>query len=77
VAVSAGATSIPVTSVTANANYPASTTSVYDSTCSTSQISQIAAVGLALQATKNPGGQPTGYQSLAYLLSPAYNATVG
>jgi hypothetical protein len=34
-------------------------------------------VSLNLQATKNPAGQPTGYQSLAYLLSPTYNASVG
>ena len=34
-------------------------------------------VALNLQATKNPGGQPTGYQSLAYFFSPGYSATVG
>ncbi len=52
-------------------------TEVYDSTCSPTQVSQIEAVALNLQATKNPGGQPTGYQSLAYFLSPEYSTTVG
>jgi len=37
----------------------------------------VSAVGLNLQATKNPGGQPAGYLSMAYLLSPSYTATVG
>jgi hypothetical protein len=40
-------------------------------------VSQIEGIGFSLQATKNPGGQPTGYQSLAYFLSPAYSSTVG
>ena len=71
-----GKTSIPVTSVAANANY-GSTTEVYDSSCSSTQLTQIAAVSMNFQATKNPGGQPTGYQSLAYVLSPTYNSTVG
>ncbi len=52
-------------------------TAVYDSTCSATQLSQIVGVALNLQATKNPGGQPTGYQSLAYLFSPEYNVSVG
>ncbi|HVA03463.1 MAG TPA: type II secretion system protein [Acidimicrobiales bacterium] len=52
-------------------------TSVYDSTCSATQTSQIGGVALNLQATRNPGGQPTGYQSQAYLFSPEYNAAVG
>ncbi|HEY5023917.1 MAG TPA: prepilin-type N-terminal cleavage/methylation domain-containing protein [Acidimicrobiales bacterium] len=51
--------------------------SVYDTTCSTTQLGQIVAVSLNVQATKNPGGQPTGYQSLAYLFSPNYSTTVG
>ena len=72
----AGATTIPVTSAAANATY-GSGTEVYDSSCSSTQLSQITAVSLSLQATKTPGGQPTGYQSLAYLLSPTYNTSVG
>ncbi len=52
-------------------------TSVYDTTCSATQLSQIQGVALNLQATKNPGGQPTGYQSLAYLFSPGYSTAVG
>ena len=72
-----GQRSIPVTSVAANANY-ASGASVYDSSCSaTTQLAQITAVSMNFQATKNPGGQPTGYQSLAYVFSPTYNASVG
>jgi hypothetical protein len=71
-----GGTSIPVTTVTANANY-VSGASVYDSSCSATQLTQITAMSLNFQATKNPGGQPSGYQSLAYLLSPTYNAGVG
>jgi len=71
-----GATSIPVTSFTANAAYGLGT-SVSDSSCSATQLSQISAVALNVQATRNPGGQPTGYQSLAYLLSPTYNVAVG
>ncbi len=70
------ATSIPVTPVNANATYGANT-EVYDSSCSNTQLAQITAVSLNLQATKTPGGQPTGYQSQAYLLSPTYNSTVG
>lgn len=76
-AAAAGATTIPVTSFTANATYAATSTSVFDGACSSSQVSQISAVSLNLQATKNPGGQPVGYQSLAYLLSPSYNVAVG
>jgi len=72
----AGATTIPVTSATANANYAAGS-SVYDSSCSSTQLASVMAVSLNLQATKTPGGQPTGYQSEAYLLSPTYNSTVG
>ena len=68
-----GATSIPVASVTVNAAYAVGS-SVYDSS---SELPDIEAIGLSLQATKNPGGQPTGYQSLAYILSPTYNAIVG
>jgi type II secretory pathway pseudopilin PulG len=89
IAVGTGATA---QTVTASANYSVGTTtmtvsalsgsvtagsSVYDSTCSATQLGQIGGVALNLQATKNPGGQPTGYQSLAYLFSPAYNASVG
>jgi prepilin-type N-terminal cleavage/methylation domain-containing protein len=70
----AGATTI---SVSALASTAASGSSVYDSSCSATQLTQITAVSINLQATKNPGGQPTGYQSLAYLLSPTYNAGVG
>jgi type II secretory pathway pseudopilin PulG len=69
-----GATSITVTSLPSAA---ASNSEVYDSTCSPTQVSQIEAVALSMQATKNPGGQPTGYQSLAYFLSPAYSTSVG
>ncbi len=75
-AVSGSAKTISVTSFTANANY-ATNTSVYDNTCSATQITQIVAVALNLAATKMPGGQPTGYQSLAYLFSPAFNPAVG
>ncbi|HLN43358.1 MAG TPA: hypothetical protein VK215_12945, partial [Acidimicrobiales bacterium] len=67
---------IPVNTVAANATYNANT-EVYDSSCSNTQLSQITAVSLNLQATKTPGGQPTGYQSQAYLLSPTYNTSVG
>ncbi|HUY21580.1 MAG TPA: hypothetical protein VMV22_04490 [Acidimicrobiales bacterium] len=70
------ATSIPVSTFTANATY-SSGASVLDNACTSTQLAQITAVGITLQATKNPGGQPTGYQSLAYLFSPNYNATVG
>ncbi len=73
-AVSATTTSI---SVTALPSAQAANAEVYDSTCSTTQVSQIEAIALSLQTTKNPGGQPTGYQSLAYFLSPEYSATVG
>jgi hypothetical protein len=69
-----GATSIAVTSLPAAAT---SGSEVYDSTCSTTQVSEIQAIGLALDATKNPGGQSTGYQSLAYFLSPEYSSSVG
>jgi hypothetical protein len=75
-AVSGSAKTISVTSFTANATY-ATNTSVYDNTCSATQLTQIVAVALNLAATKNPGGQPTGYQSLAYLFSPAFNPAVG
>jgi prepilin-type N-terminal cleavage/methylation domain-containing protein len=73
-AAAVGATSISVSSLTGTV---ASGSSVYDSTCSSTQVSQIAAVALNLVATKNPGGQPTGYQTMAYLFSPNYAATVG
>jgi len=69
-------TTIPVNTVAANTTYNANT-EVYDSSCSNTQLSQITAVSLNLQATKTPGGQPTGYQSQAYLLSPTYNTSVG
>jgi len=69
-------TTIPVNTVAANATYNANT-EVYDSSCSNTQLAQITAVSLNLQATKTPGGQPTGYQSQAYLLSPTYNTSVG
>jgi hypothetical protein len=75
-AAAVGATSIPVTSFTANANY-AVNASVFDDACSSAQVGQISAVAINLQATKTPGGQPTGYQALAYLFSPAYNVAVG
>jgi len=71
-----GAQSIPVTSFTASAAYSTGT-SVFDNACASTQLSQIAAVAINLQATKTPGGQPTGYQALAYLFSPAYNVSVG
>jgi hypothetical protein len=71
-----GATSIPVTSFVANAAY-ATNTPVFDNVCTSAQVAQITAVSINLQATKTPGGQPTGYQTLAYLFSPAYNAAVG
>ncbi len=72
----ANATSIPVTSFKANANYPVNTFA-FDSSCSATQMGEIEAVALSLDATKNPGGQSTGYQTLAYLLSPNYATTVG
>ena len=75
-AYSVGANSITVSSPGLSAA-AASGSSVYDSTCSPTQVSQIEGIGFSLQATKNPGGQPTGYQSLAYFLSPAYSSTVG
>jgi type II secretory pathway pseudopilin PulG len=70
------ATSVPVTSFKANAAY-ASGASVYDNVCNATQLTSISAVALSLQATKFPGGQPTGYQTLAYLFSPSYSPTVG
>jgi len=70
------ATSVPVASFTASATF-ATGASVYDNVCNATQLSNIIAVAISLQATKNPSGQPTGYQSLAYLFSPNYNATVG
>jgi hypothetical protein len=70
------ATTVPVASFRANATY-ASGVSVYDNVCSATQLTNIVAVAISLQATKNPSGQPTGYQSLAYLFSPNYSATVG
>jgi prepilin-type N-terminal cleavage/methylation domain-containing protein len=73
-AAAAGGTTIAVSAL---ATTTASGSSVYDSSCSATQLTQITAVSLNLQATKNPAGQPTGYQSLAYLLSPTYNASVG
>ncbi len=73
-AISATTTSIAVTALP---SAQAANLEVYDSTCSTTQVSQIEAVALSLQTTKNPGGQPTGYQSLAYFLSPDYSAAVG
>ena len=73
-AAAVNATTITVSSLSGTASSGAE---VYDSTCSSTQISQIQAVALNLVATKNPGGQPTGYQTLAYLLSPNYATTVG
>ena len=73
-AANVNATSISVTALPSAA---ASNSEVYDSTCSATQVGQIEAVALNLQATKNPGGQPTGYQTLAYFLSPSYSASVG
>ncbi|HUI02420.1 MAG TPA: hypothetical protein VLZ77_02680 [Acidimicrobiales bacterium] len=72
----AGATSISVTSFQASANF-ATGTSVFDDVCTSTQVGEIEAVSLNLQATKNPGGLPTGYQSMAYLFAPSYNAAVG
>ena len=72
--VSAGSTTIAVTALPASA---ATSSEVYDSTCSPTEVSQIQAVALNLVATKTPGGQPTGYQSLAYFVAPAYSASVG
>jgi len=74
--VTSGSSYIPVSSLVANANY-ASGTSVYDDACTATQVSQIVAVAINFEATKNPRGQPSGYQSVAYLFSPNYNATVG
>jgi Tfp pilus assembly protein PilE len=71
-----GATSIPVSSFRPTTNF-ASGTSVFDNVCSAAQDGEIEAVSMSLLATKNPGGQPTGYQTMAYLFSPAYNAAVG
>jgi hypothetical protein len=65
-----------VTSFVANAAYPVNT-QVFDNVCTPTQVSQITAVAINVQATKVPGGQPTGYQTLAYLFSPSYNAAVG
>jgi hypothetical protein len=65
-----------VTSFKASSNFGIGTT-VLDSVCTSTQVSEIEAVSLNLQATKQPGGQPTGYQTMAYMLSPAYNAAVG
>ncbi|MGA2522253.1 MAG: prepilin-type N-terminal cleavage/methylation domain-containing protein [Acidimicrobiales bacterium] len=73
---SVGATSIPVNSFTPTSNFAAGT-SVYDQSCSATQVSEISAVSLSLQATKSPGGQPTGYQTMAYLFSPNYSSAVG
>jgi len=73
---SAGATSIPINSFTTSTTI-ASGSSVYDQTCSTTQLTNIAAVSMSLSATKNPGGQPTGYQTQAYLFSPNYSTSVG
>jgi type II secretory pathway pseudopilin PulG len=70
---SVGATSIPVSALPSGA---ASNSEVYDSSCSASA-GQIQAIALNLLATANPGGQPTGYQTLAYFLSPDYATTVG
>jgi prepilin-type N-terminal cleavage/methylation domain-containing protein len=74
VAVSATTTSIPVTALP---SAQAANLEVYDSSCSATQVSEIEAIALSLQTTKNPGGQPTGYQSLAYFLSPQYSSSVG
>ena len=73
---SAGATSISVSSFQASATF-ATGTQVFDSVCTSTQVGEIEAVSLNLQATKNPGGLPTGYQSMAYLFAPSYNAAVG
>jgi hypothetical protein len=72
----AGATSIPVSSFTPTTNF-GSGTSVFDNVCSAVQDSEVEAVSMSLLATKFPGGQPTGYQTMAYLFAPAYNAAVG
>lgn len=91
IVVGTGSSAVTVTA-TANAAISTTTTSilvsalpsaqaanaeVYDSSCSATQVSQIEAIALSLQTTKNPGGQPTGYQSLAYFLSPNYSTAVG
>jgi hypothetical protein len=75
-AVAAGQTSIPVTSFKPTSSFPVGTT-VLDNVCTPTQVGEIEAVSLNLQATKNPGGQPTGYQTMAYMLAPTYNAAVG
>jgi len=67
---------IPVTSLVANNAY-ASGTSVYDNACSATQVGEISAVSINFEATKNPGGQPSGYQSEAYMFAPSYSAAVG
>lgn len=70
-------TSVPLASnITANQAYTTNTP-VYDSSCTPTQLGEIEAVSLSLQATKNPSGLATGYQSMAYLFSPNYSATVG
>ncbi len=71
-----GATSIPVNSFTTSTTV-ASGSSVYDQSCSATQMTEIEAVSLSLSATKSPGGQPTGYQTQAYLFSPDYSTSVG
>jgi len=70
------ANSIPINSFTTSTTVN-SGSSVYDQTCSPTQLANIAAVFMALSATKNPGGQPTGYQTQAYLFSPNYSTSVG
>jgi len=67
---------IPVTSLVANHSY-GSGTSVYDDACTPTQVSEITAVSLDFEATKNPGGQPSGYKSMAYMFAPGYSATLG
>lgn len=61
----------------ANQTYSSGSNAVFDSTCNATQVSEIEAVSLSLQATKNPSGLATGYQSLAYLFSPNYSSAVG
>jgi len=75
-AASTGATSISINSFTPSTTI-ASGTSVYDQTCSATALTEVEAVSMSLSATQNPGGQPTGYQTQAYLFSPNYSTSVG
>jgi len=71
-----GATTISVNSYTTTAAVPTGT-SVYDNACTPAQVATISAVSITMQATENPDGQATGFQALAYLLSPTFSLTEG